>query len=134
MPGFVDPSKDQLKAFFGSDEAGPIWMLNLIRYRKKAKYEDGAAATGAQAYDAYLKAAGEFLAAVGGKMIWSGEPRHIVIGPEDEQWDKCFVIEYPSVAAFGAMIKNPGYQAIVHHRTAAVKESRLIHLRPSGLK
>jgi uncharacterized protein (DUF1330 family) len=57
-------------------------------------------------------------------------PKAVLIGPEDEQWDLAFIAEYPSAAAFGDMVKNPGYQAIVFHRQAAVKTSRLIRLKP----
>ena len=50
----------------------------------------------------------------------------MVIGPTDEHWDHCFIAEYPSVAAFGAMIHDPDYREAVKHRQAAVDDSRLI--------
>lgn len=55
----------------------------------------------------------------------------MVIGPDDKHWDILFVAEYPSAKAFAEMVQNPGYQAIVHHRQAAVKDSRLIRIKPS---
>jgi uncharacterized protein (DUF1330 family) len=109
---------------------GPIWMLNLIRLRKQAKYADGRKATGAEAYSAYGKESESFFKAVGGKIVSVGKPELIVIGPEKERWDLCFIAEYPSASAFGDMVKNPGYQKVVHHRQAAVKDSRLIRLKP----
>ncbi|MBY0423940.1 MAG: DUF1330 domain-containing protein [Parvularculaceae bacterium] len=111
---------------------GPVRMLNLIRLRKSARYEDGRKATGAEAYAAYARESAPFLAEVGGRIVLSGRPQAIVIGPEDERWDVCFVAEYPSAAAFATMVKNPGYQAIVHHRQAAVKDSRLIAMSPGA--
>jgi len=34
-------------------------------------------------------------------------------------------MQYPERSAFQRMLADPGYQAIVFHRTAAVKNSRL---------
>ena len=132
MTKFVDPSRDQFAAFMKLPDEGRIWMLNLIRLRKNAGYEDGRKSTGAEAYAAYGKASEPFFTGVGGKIVWSGVPEAMLIGPDDKHWDLAFVAEYPSAAAFVDMVKNPGYQAIVHHRTAAVKDSRLIRIRPGS--
>ncbi len=132
MARHVDPSREQFGAFMKLPDTGPIWMLNLIRLRRSAKYEDGRVATGADAYKEYAKTSEEFFKDVGGKFVWSGSPKAVLIGPDKERWDLAFVAEYPSAAAFGEMVKNPGYQAIVHHRTAAVKTSRLIRIAPGA--
>ena len=50
----------------------------------------------------------------------------MLIGPADERWDHCFIAEYPSVAAFAEMIRDPVYREAVKHRQAAVEDSRLI--------
>ena len=132
MSKHVDPTRDQFAAFMKEPESGPIWMLNMIRLRKKAKYEDGREATGAEAYAAYARESEVFFKGVGGKIVWSGAPQMIVIGPEEERWDLIFVAEYPDSDAFVNMVKNPGYQATVRHRQAAVKTSRLIRLKPGA--
>jgi hypothetical protein len=50
----------------------------------------------------------------------------VVTGPADE-WDEAFVMGYPNVGVFMAMVKNPRYVAeALPHRTAAVADSRLI--------
>ncbi len=36
------------------------------------------------------------------------------------------IVRYPSKAAFLEMVMNPDYQAITHHRTAALSDSRLV--------
>ena len=130
MTNYVDPTREQFGKMMKLPDDGPIWMLNLIRLRKSANYEDGRQATGAEAYATYGKESAEFFKSVGGKIAWSGTPQVVVAGPEDEYWDLCFVAEYPSVAAFGQMVKDPGYQAIVHHRRAAVEDTRLIRIKP----
>ena len=130
MSGSIDPMREQFKKMMTLPDDGPIWMLNMIKLRGKAAYEDGREATGAEAYATYGKVSAEFFQAVGGKIVWSGAPELVLIGPEDEHWDICFVAEYPKAAAFGEMVKNPGYQAIVFHRQAAVEDSRLIRIKP----
>ena len=43
----------------------------------------------------------------------------MLIGPRDVTWDACFIAEYPSVAAFVEMLRDPGYRVAVKHRQAA---------------
>ena len=56
----------------------------------------------------------------------------MLIGPQDERWDICFIAEYPSGAAFVEMVKDPDYQKAVVHRQAAVADSRLVRLAPKA--
>ncbi len=130
MTGSIDPTRDQFGAMMKLPDNGPIHMLNLIRLRKTARYEDGRAATGAEAYAAYGKESGPIFARVGGRIVHAWDPKLTLIGPETESWDIAFIAEYPSAAAFGEMVKDPAYQAIVFHRQAAVADSRLIRLHP----
>jgi uncharacterized protein (DUF1330 family) len=127
---FVDPTREMFGKFRGLPEEGPIHMLNLVRLRDKAEYADGTAATGAEAYAAYGRESGPIFRRVGGRIAWSGDFRLMLIGPEEEQWNICFIAEYPSGAAFVEMVKDPDYQKAVRHRQAAVLDSRLIRMAP----
>ena len=40
MIGHIDPTKETFAAFRANDRAGPIHMLNLVRFRDKAAYPD----------------------------------------------------------------------------------------------
>ena len=131
MEHHVDPTREQFKQMMTLPDQGPVQMLNLIRLRDRAGYEDGRQATGAEAYAAYGREAGPIFQRVGGRIVFSGDPKLVVIGPEDERWDLCFVAEYPSAAAFGEMLKDPDYQQAVKHRQAAVADSRLVRLSPA---
>ena len=62
--------------------------------------------------------------------MWQGQFELMLIGPSDERWDLCFIAQYPSVAAFVEMIRDPVYREAVKHRQAAVEDSRLIRLAP----
>jgi len=131
---YIDPTKEAFAALRGLALNHPVDMLNLVKLRDQATYEDGRTATGAEAYAAYGKASGSIFKGVGGEIIWSGEPQHIVIGPESETWDVAFIARYPTGQAFLDMVYDPKYQAIVFHRQAGVKNSRLIRTatRTSG--
>jgi len=124
---------EAFRAFRDVDRAGPIHMINLVRLLDVARYDDGRAATGAEAYAAYGREAAPVLERVGGRIVWRGAMEFMLIGPQDERWDLCFVAEYPSVDAFVTMIKDPDYRAAMVHRQAAVADSRLIRTAPLDL-
>ena len=130
MP-FIDPTKETFAAFRADDRPGPIHMLNLVRLRERAAYPDAREATGAEAYAAYGRESGPVFARLGGSIVWRGRFELMLIGPSDERWDLCFIAQYPSVAAFVEMIRDPVYREAVKHRQAAVADSRLIRLAPA---
>ena len=132
MTGYIDPTKEAFAAFRAADRPGPIHMLNLVRLRERAAYPDGREATGAEAYSAYGRDSGPVFVRLGGAIVWRGKFELMLIGPEDERWDLCFIAQYPSVEAFVAMIRDPVYREAVKHRQAAVEDSRLIRLAPGG--
>jgi uncharacterized protein (DUF1330 family) len=108
----------------------PIHMLNLVKLRTLAAYPGGAEATGAEAYVAYGRESEPVFSRLGGSIVWRGRFEQMLIGPPTERWDFCFIAQYPSVAAFVAMIRDPVYLEAVKHRQAAVEDSRLIRLAP----
>ncbi|HXT09507.1 MAG TPA: DUF1330 domain-containing protein [Roseiarcus sp.] len=126
---FIDPSKETFAEFRRDDRPGPIDMLNLVRLRTHATYADGRAATGAEAYAAYGRDSGPVFRRLGGHIVWRGVFELMLIGPQEERWDHCFIARYPSVAAFVEMIRDPVYRQAVKHRQAAVEDSRLIRLK-----
>ena len=125
----IHPNEAQLQAFLAEAEDGPIVMINLLRYREQADYEAGAAeapCTGQEAYGRYSDGVMPLLAKHGGRPIWMGLARTTLIAPEGETWDNAILVEYPTRKAFIEMTTSPEYQAIGHHRTAALADSRLI--------
>ena len=129
MPS-INPSPEQLERFLKEIPADrPIVMLNLLRYREQANYPadfDAAPCSGEEAYQRYGAVAAERVASVGGRIVWSGSADLTLIGPADEEWDTVVLVEYPSTQAFAKMIAQPEYQAAAPHRTAALKDSRLV--------
>lgn len=126
MTRFVDPEREQFEAFKALPRNAPVMMLNLLRFRDRAAYDDGRDCTGAEAYAAYGRESGPVFKRVGGEILWRGDPEVTLIGPPQERWDTIFVARYPSAAAFLEMVTDPDYRVAVKHRQAAVLDSRLI--------
>ena len=123
---YIDPTREQFDAFKALPRDTPILMLNLIRLKETVEYPDGEVVSGAEAYRRYGEHSGPIFRGLGGEIVWRGSWEGMVIGPDDKQWDIAFVARYPNAGAFMAMVTNPDYQAIVHHRTLAVEDSRLM--------
>ena len=128
MNGHVDPEREQFDAFKNLPRDEPVMMLNLIRLRDEAQYEDGRSVSGAEAYATYGEESGPVFRRVGGRIIWRGRPENTLIGPPGEQWDLAFIARYPTAAAFLEMVTDPDYRIAVRHRQAAVADSRLIRM------
>ena len=126
MSNYIDPEREQFEAFKALPRDIPVMMLNLLKFRDKAAYEDGREVTGAEAYAAYGRETAPVFKRVGGEIIWRGKPEVMLIGPQDKQWDMIFIARYPTAGAFLEMVTDPDYQAAVRHRRAAVLDSRLI--------
>jgi len=133
--GHTTFTRDDFAAFRANNRPGPIQMLNLVRLRDVAQYEDGrdSTYTGAEAYAAYGRESGPVFQRLGGRIVWRGALEQVLIGPADEHWDLCFIAEYDSPEAFANMAKDPDYRKAVAHRQAAVEDSRLIRLAPLPL-
>jgi uncharacterized protein (DUF1330 family) len=110
----------------GVDLSQPVGMLNLLRFRQDALYPPEAGETpcsGAEAYRRYGEAVTPILAGMGASVHLSGLRE--LIGAWNE-WDMAFLVRYPSGHVYRSLRDNPAYKAIVHHRAAAVADSRLL--------
>jgi uncharacterized protein (DUF1330 family) len=118
----VHPSAEQAQAFFSGAEEGPFVMVNLLKFRDTAAYEDGSDADlpGMAAYLRYGMKVRDMIMAVGGKAGYSGPVTALMLGEVEELWDMVALAEYPSLAAFRAMVTDPEYQNIARHRDAGL--------------
>jgi len=135
MAGSIDPTRPQFDAFKALPRDQPIQMLNLVRLKALADYPSGhpnhgRGLSGLDAYRAYGRETAALFQSLGGRQIWAGKPEVVVTGPAEERWDLAFIAEYPTAAAFLAMVTDPHYREWVKHRQAAVEDSRLIRLSP----
>lgn len=118
----LHPRPDQAMAFFAGGDDAPICMVNLLKFKEKATYEDGSEPdlTGREAYARYAAGVNACLAAVGGKVRFSAPVTGLLLGEVEELWDMVAIAEYPSRKAMLTMVQSPEYQAITRHRDAGL--------------
>ena len=132
MNDLVKLSDESLRSF--QDQPGsskPIVMVNLLRFRQQAQYQDSLpSCSGEEAYARYSKTVIPLILEVGGFPVWAGRVRSSLIGLDNEKWDKVALIAYPSRRAFVDMHLTQRYQDCVVHRNAGLADVRLIETRP----
>jgi uncharacterized protein (DUF1330 family) len=118
----IHPTESQLAQLSAYPKNTPIVMLNILRF--KAKTNTGE--TGQEAYARYFKNVAPFVAKAEAKLIWKGQVFGTLIGDAENQPHLTFLVEYPSVDHFFAMVSNPEYQKIAGDRTIALEYGGLI--------
>lgn len=128
----VLPAAQQAMAFFGAAEDGRFVMVNLLKFKPRAEYEDGSDShlTGAEAYARYGEAVRKLVEGLGGRVRYSGVVTGLMIGEVEELWDMVALAEYPSLAAFREMATSPQMHAIEHHRKAGLAGQLNIRTKP----
>jgi len=132
MKNVLQPTGEQVKAFRDRQTGEPIAMLNLLRFREKAIYEDGRPSelTGREAYQLYGNAFREIMEPKGVRVLYSGEVRGLLIGAGDDLWDAVALIQYPSTAVMLAMLRDEDYQRAQQHRAAGLDGQLLVECGP----
>ena len=119
----VMPNETQLKEFNEQEEDKPIFMVNLLKFKKLAQYPDKRETnlTGQEAYAIYGKEVVEHLAKVGGKPIFGGNVERLMLGEVEDLWDQVAIAMYPSRKAMLEMISDPDYINSAQQRVAGLK-------------
>lgn len=114
---YIEPTASQISTLVAGG-GGPVTMINLLRFKP-----DG----GLESYQKYGEGVLPILGRIGARVVWQGTPDSVVIGDEAaDAWDLVVLVEYPSREVFLGMATSADYQAIAHHRTEALTNSRLI--------
>jgi len=116
------PNEAQMKGFFDPGSDGPIYMVNLLKFREKAEYGDGreTVLSGTEAYMLYAAGVSEILEQLGGGGMFSARVDRLVIGEVEELWDAVAIAMYPSRQAMMEMFQSKQYQDIHVHRDAGL--------------
>ena len=107
----LQPTGDQVRAFRDRATGEPISMLNLLRFKPKAVYDE---------------AFNEIMGPKGARVVYSGEVRGFLIGEGEGAWDAVAVIEYPSTQVMLDMFRNEEYQKAQQHRAAGLVGQMLV--------
>jgi uncharacterized protein (DUF1330 family) len=132
MINVLQPTGDQVRAFRDRQTGEPIAMLNLLKFRDEAAYEDGrpSGLSGAEAYQLYANAFREIMEPRGVRVLYSGGVRGLLIGEGDDLWDAVAIIQYPSTAIMLEMLRDEDYQRAQQHRAAGLEGQLLIECGP----
>ena len=116
-----DPA--QIERMMEPGPEGPIFMVNLLKFKENAEYEDGreTTLTGREAYMIYGQAVVKILETYGGKPVFVGDVTNLALGKVEELWDEVAIAVYPNRAALVAMSASPEWQEASVHRTAGLK-------------
>ncbi|HSM67879.1 MAG TPA: hypothetical protein VK860_16345 [Ilumatobacteraceae bacterium] len=127
--GQVDRDYGMRLATTPPDEDGPVWMVNLMKYREVAQYEDGRESTlsGKEADDEYAPL--ESLAAVGAQPVFFGDVDQQLLG-DTPVWDRIGVVRYPTRRAFIEMQSRPEFQTSHAHKDAGMEQTIVMGCQP----
>ncbi|MCY3950379.1 MAG: DUF1330 domain-containing protein [Acidimicrobiaceae bacterium] len=101
---------------------GPIYMVNLLKFKDKAEYEDGRETdlTGFEAYQLYGRAVLRIIQDYGGEIQFAADVTFLSLGQVEELWDEIAIAKYPNRGALLAMSSSPEWQEAAVHRTAGL--------------
>jgi uncharacterized protein (DUF1330 family) len=116
------PNEAQMKGFAEPDDGSAIYMVNLLKYREKAQYDDGRETdlTGREAYYLYLEGVSKCLEKVGGGTSFGGAVKRLTLGEVEDLWDDVLIARYPNRTAMLQMMQLPEMQEIGQHRAAGL--------------
>ncbi|MEP4485191.1 MAG: DUF1330 domain-containing protein [Halioglobus sp.] len=119
----VHPSDEQMEGFLEPGQEGPIYMVNLLKFRELPAYEDGRECdlTGAQAYAIYGRAVAKLVHDLGGEMVFAGTVSRLMLGEVEDLWDQVAIVMYPSREAMLGMVMSDAYRDISVHRDAGLQ-------------
>ncbi len=113
------PTRAQIEALLKSAETGPVVMLNLLRFKKRATEPDSGV-TGAEAYQRYATKMRTIVEGRGGRFLWVGQVDAQVIGEGAEDFQAAALVEYPSRQVFVQIATSPEVAEIGVHRAAGL--------------
>ena len=119
----ITPNEEQINGFLQNPDLGPISMVNLLKYKKTARYEDGRDTnlSGEEAYGLYAAEVISYVEKYGGEFVFAGKVSRLMLGDVDDLWDAVAIAKYPSRKAMMDMTMDPGYQKIHIHRDAGLE-------------
>ena len=131
----VIPNQEQMDGFLEGDTDSQISMVNLIKFKEKAEYEDGrdTELSGKEAYTIYAMEVQEHLKKVGAEMVFGGAVSRLMLGEVEDLWDSVAIARYPSRKAMLEMMMDADYQESEKHRSAGLEGQLNIETKEGNL-
>ena len=131
MPGYgqVDHDYGMTLATTAPEDDGPVWMINLMKYKEQADYGDGESRgmTGREADDAYTPIGP--LTAIGAEIVYAAEVEATPLG-DGTQWDRVGIVKYPTRRSFIEMQSRDDFQEQHVHKEAGMDFTFVIGCQP----
>lgn len=107
---------------------GPVWMVNLMKYRGVADYSDGRSSTisGKEADDLYAPL--DILGDIGAEPVLFGEVDQQLLG--EPVWDRIAVVKYATRKSFIDMQSRPDFQQAHQHKEAGMEQTIILGCQP----
>ena len=111
------------------EEDGPVWMVNLMKYREVADYAGagGPAISGRQADDEYTPR--ESLKAIGAEIVFAADVDTQLLG-DSPKWDRIGIVKYPTRRSFVEMQSRPDFVAKHKHKDAGMEQTIVMGCQP----
>lgn len=115
-----DPARIKEMTEPGPD--GPIFMVNLLKFKDMADYADGRETdlTGRQAYQLYGAGVAGLLPEYGGRIFFVADITFLSLGQVEELWDEVAIAVYPNRNALLRMSMSQEWQDLSVHRSAGL--------------
>ena len=116
----TDP--DRITEMMAEGPEGPIFMVNLLKFKERAEYADGRETdlSGREAYGLYGQAVSQIIRQYDGEVIFVGDVTFLSLGQVEELWDEVAIAKYPNRAALWAMSTSPEWNEAAVHRAAGL--------------
>ena len=130
--GKVDREYGKRLAATPADQDGPVWMVNLMKYREVADYSGAGASaiTGREADDAYTPR--ESLAAIGATIVFAADVDTQLLG-DSPRWDRVGVVKYPTRRSFIEMQSRPDFVEKHVHKDAGMQQTIVMGCQPMAI-
>ena len=115
-------SAERIKEMMQPGPEGPIYMVNLLKFKDRAQYEDDRQSelTGREAYQLYGRVVSKLIGEHGGEVVFVADVTFLALGQVEELWDEVAIAKYPNRAALLAMTSSQEWRDAAVHRSAGL--------------
>lgn len=114
----LNPNAEVIEGLSEGPSEGRHATVLLISYRSDEQYT------------AWIDAVLSRLQAVGGRIAWAANDAVAVVGDPERSWDTIVVVEYPNLAAFLEMIRDPAWAGVDELRVSAMDANEIYACTP----